>query len=103
MFVKMSYFSAKRIAYCWVRHRLGEVKLDLTFRPIVRDRQGLNAKILIHEGANSLPRKSERPGLILNPPPPALSTAQDQTPVSVLTGAVPDCDPLLPSDLVSSK
>jgi hypothetical protein len=28
----------------------GEVKLDLTFRPIARDLQGLNRKISVHEG-----------------------------------------------------
>jgi hypothetical protein len=46
----MTDFNPKRTGYCGAHHRLGEVKLDLTFWPIARDRRGLNAKISVHEG-----------------------------------------------------
>jgi hypothetical protein len=43
-------FNPKRTRYRGARHRPGEVKLDLIFLPIARDRRGLKKKILVHEG-----------------------------------------------------
>jgi hypothetical protein len=43
--------------------------------------------------ANGPLRKSTRGGPTVNPPPPALSTAWDRKPISVMTGAAPDCSP----------
>jgi hypothetical protein len=43
-------FNPIRTGYHGVHHGPGEVKLDLTFWPITRDRRGLNMKIPVHEG-----------------------------------------------------
>ncbi len=45
-------FNPKWTGYCGVRHEPGEVKLDLTFGLVARDRRGLNWKILGHEGGS---------------------------------------------------
>ncbi len=42
-------FNPKWTGYHVAHHRPGEVKLYLTFWPIVRDRWGLNWKMLVHE------------------------------------------------------
>jgi hypothetical protein len=84
-----------------VRCRPGEVKLDLTFWPIVADRWGLNWKNPVHEEscvydvwlcylgppglgtctdrcrAKCLLRKSKRSGLTENLPPPTLYANRD--------------------------
>jgi hypothetical protein len=44
-------------------------------------------------GTNCPIKKSERAGLIENPPPPKLYTVQNQILIGILTGAMPDCRP----------
>jgi hypothetical protein len=112
-----SLFNSKWTGFHWAHHRLGKIKVDLTFWPIARDCWGLNWKIPVHEEGSmydvslgyrgcwfqELPQisaapavqleKSREPARLKTLPPPALCVAQDRKLTRILTGVAPDCGP----------